>query len=137
MKALHFTSMLCLLTSFKIHAMQLPPALKGAISIHCKAVQSDNKTVVLAARKCTAWSDIAIIRYNADGSLDQSFATRGCLTTSDGRSIILKPISLEIQDGKILTTSLADNNTRVQHCFLANGSIDSSFGEAGVLRAKP
>lgn len=138
MNTINLMQILFLFACFRIYSMQLPIELKGTLNVHCQLIQSDNKILVLAARKYSNFADIALIRYNADSSLDKSFASKGGLTASDGRSIILKPVLLEIlDDEKILVTSLAADHTRVQHCYLANGSVDWSFGDAGILRAKP
>ena len=63
------------------------------------AIQSDGK--IVATGKSNAVSNVALARYNADGSLDTSFSTDGKVTTdlgswSDGRGLTLLP------DGRIL-----------------------------------
>lgn len=101
------------------------------------AIQSDGKIVVVgrSINGTTGFSDASIARYLPDGSLDSTFDGDGKFILNsfpgmvgDGfSSIVIQP------DGKIIAGG------RVQPDFLLvrvnlDGSIDSSFGNGGVVR---
>ncbi len=103
------------------------------------AIQKDGK--ILAAGKTrisnTNNYEFALSRYNIDGSLDISFGSSGKVLTgiiSNGGTQ-----SLAIQkDGKIIVVGVgsAINNLApdiISIRYNINGSIDSTFGESGVL----
>ncbi len=95
------------------------------------ALQADGK--ILAAGN---WLDtVAMVRYNADGTLDQSFGTNGKAVHS-GYPTPLKMITAA--DGKIITAStvpydIEDGGDFITTRYLANGSIDNSFGTNGAI----
>jgi uncharacterized delta-60 repeat protein len=66
-----------------------------------------------------------LVRYNNDGTLDESFGTKGIVALNIGSAII----NLTIQtDGKILGTAL---NTLYR--FNPDGTLDASFGDNGAV----
>jgi uncharacterized delta-60 repeat protein len=78
--------------------------------------------------------DIFMIRYNNDGTLDESFGTGGikqasCLDLEDF------PYSVSIQSGnKLIVCGSGDTNSDSYITllrFLTNGDIDTTFGESG------
>ena len=75
------------------------------------AVQSDGKIVV--AGTSGEYGDFAIVRYNADGSLDTSFDTDGKTTTDIGTSTVDSASSVAIQsDGKIVVAGTSGDRRR-------------------------
>jgi uncharacterized delta-60 repeat protein len=66
----------------------------------------------------------SIVRYNSDGSLDNSFGIAGKLDAGIGRTIGF-PVLVD-QDGKII---VAGSNSVTR--YLANGQIDTSFATNG------
>jgi uncharacterized delta-60 repeat protein len=91
------------------------------------AIQADGKIVVAGASYDGSNNDFAIIRYNANGSLDTSFSGDGKLTTDIG-SFDNTAYGVAIQvDGKIVAAGngLARYN--------ANGSLDTTFSGDGKL----
>jgi uncharacterized delta-60 repeat protein len=105
------------------------------------AVQGDGK--ILVAGNYTTGDFVpgfhpALVRYNTDGTLDAGFANNGVLAdevrfTEEMRDMVLQP------DGKIIIggqVSGLDNGPATQFMLIryhANGTRDSSFGEAGVV----
>jgi uncharacterized delta-60 repeat protein len=102
---------------------------------HDIMLQPDGKILV------AGWSlnndiDIALLRYNTDGSPDSSFGMNGKVSTDinnetqEGHGITLQ------SDGKILVAGLAFNavsgNDLAVFRYLADGTIDSSFGVNGI-----
>jgi uncharacterized delta-60 repeat protein len=107
------------------------------------AVQSDGK-IVLAGQgnPGKTGEDFALVRYNANGSLDTSFGSRGTVTTAFGPQADYANAVLIQSDGKIIaagTSSQPDASTGYpQYEFAlvrynANGSLDTSFGSGGKV----
>jgi uncharacterized delta-60 repeat protein len=101
------------------------------------AVQPDGKIVALGQVRNSSTYDIALARYNTDGTPDDSFGTDGKLTTdvaqnSDfGDSVALQA------DGKIVVagTSFTPIGTHIHlHRYNPDGSLDDGFGVNGSLR---
>lgn len=101
------------------------------------ALQADGKILVVG----TAWSstqtgaDFAIVRLNADGSLDTSFGTGGKVVTDLGGSDEARGVAIQA-DGRILvtgsTTAAWPRAFATIRC-LADGRLDTSFGSGGVV----
>ena len=99
------------------------------------AVQKDGKIVVAgyAVNNSGRVYDFACLRYNADGSLDQSFGDHGKVTTDVGDG---KASSLAVQDNKIIVAGSAydgDNNEFAVVRYNASGKLDMSFNAAGSV----
>jgi len=81
-------------------------------------------------------ADVALARYNSDGSLDTTFDTDGKVTTDFGNSdetasaVALQP------DGKIIVagaTNLGMNNDFALVRYNSDGSLDTTFDSDGIL----
>lgn len=99
------------------------------------ALQKDGKIVVAgyAVNKSGRIYDFACLRYNADGSLDQSFGDHGKITTDVGDG---KASSLAVQDNKIIVAGSGydgDNNEFAVVRYNATGKLDTSFNSAGSV----
>jgi uncharacterized delta-60 repeat protein len=105
------------------------------------AIQSDGKLVVVGQTyKNNDYSDedFVVTRYNTDGTLDNSFGSRGRVRT-DFPGLAAVPSSVVIQpDGKIVVAGGAFplftflGNFEVVR-YNPNGSLDASFGNAGIV----
>ena len=83
-------------------------------------------------------TDFGIERYNPDGTPDSTFGNGGQVTTDfdgfndDAFSILVQP------DGKLVAVGSAKNPTNFYDFaavrYLANGTIDTTFGVAGKVR---
>jgi len=101
------------------------------------AVQSDGKIVVVGNSFNGAIYELAVARYNADGSLDTSFGGDGKVTTAVGtnqqeglQSVALQP------DGRILVAGVGFNGTNDDFAVVrynTDGSLDATFDEDGIL----
>ncbi len=81
-------------------------------------------------------SDLSFVRFNADGSLDDSFGTNGVITMAPP-IVSSRVTGAALQaDGKILVTGDNDGDSAYVSRFLADGSIDSEFGENGSITLK-
>lgn len=101
------------------------------------AIQQNGKIVAAG----TVWQgfdtyDIAIARYNSDGSLDTSFGFLGKVTTNLGFNEGAKGVAIQT-DGKIVVAGAGPRPSTRYDFILAryntDGSLDSSFGSGGVV----
>jgi uncharacterized delta-60 repeat protein len=114
------------------------------------AIQPDGK-VDVGGSDLIPWPDrgkFALVRYNADGSLDSSFGDGGKVATSFGygppenptedgdsvRSLALQP------DGKIVAAGESQFGPHTEQYavalarYLSDGSLDPAFGQAGEVK---
>ena len=101
------------------------------------AVQSDGKIVVAgASQDPTGQYDFAVVRYNDDGSLDNSFATDGKTTTDiKGEGATDYGYSVAVQkDNKIVVAgwTFANSDFAVAR-YNNNGTLDDTFGSGGRI----
>jgi uncharacterized delta-60 repeat protein len=100
-------------------------------------VQSDGK-IVVAGFASGSNLDFALVRYNADGTLDGSFGTGGKVTTDlGGYNDVADRVALQ-SDGKIVVAGDSFNGTNSNYDFAlvrynADGTLDSSFGTGGKV----
>jgi uncharacterized delta-60 repeat protein len=105
------------------------------------ALQSDGKVVAVGFSRMSSTSkfDVAVARYNPDGSLDTSFSADGKVTTpvlpgDDGA----QAVAIQ-QDGKIVvaggTPAVPSAGTVVR--YLPDGSLDTTFGSGGIVAVSP
>ena len=74
--------------------------------------------------------NIALVRYNTDGSLDTSFDKDGKVNTTLGYNAHCNGVALQA-DGKILVTGSV-NNAFFLIRYNSNGSLDTSFSGDGI-----
>lgn len=98
------------------------------------AIQSDGKIVVAGYSYNGDRDEFAVVRYNANGDLDDSFDSDGIVTTPIGNSSN-RAHALAIQnDGKIVVTGYyyngTDNDFAVAR-YNTDGSLDNTFDDDG------
>ena len=100
-------------------------------------IQSDNKIVIAGLALVNSTTDFAVVRLNANGSLDTSFGSNGIITTpvSDGEDVIR---SIKLQpDGKIIVagyvTPIGSSSDFAIARYNIDGSLDPSFGSGGKV----
>jgi len=97
------------------------------------ALQVDGK--ILVAGTASDWGenrDLALARFNSNGTLDSSF---GIVTTDFGEEEEGKAILIQ-KDGRIMLAGTISNATDSRFLLVrynADGSLDSSFGSGGKL----
>jgi uncharacterized delta-60 repeat protein len=100
------------------------------------ALQPDGKIIVSGVCSNGANSDFCLARYLANGAFDTSFNSTGKVITpigsSDdyGYSVALQP------DDKIVVAGYCSNGVNLDFClarYLANGTLDTSFGSTGKV----
>ncbi|MEJ7933323.1 hypothetical protein WG907_03520 [Sphingobium sp. AN558] len=103
-------------------------AIGGQNHLSSIALQGDGKIVAAGV----ADGNVAIVRYNVDGSLDSSFDGDGRVTTDLGGNELIYDVTLQA-DGKILTVGQGGGTTGVILRYNNDGSLDSSFDSDGIL----
>jgi uncharacterized delta-60 repeat protein len=102
------------------------------------AIQNDGKILVTGSSRYSTYDQFATIRYNSNGTIDNSFGTNGIVKTRITNNDQAYAIILQ-NDGKILVTGYAtDTNTFVDYAFVTvryntNGTLDNSFGSSGKV----
>jgi uncharacterized delta-60 repeat protein len=100
------------------------------------AVQLDGKIVVVGKTKNPWDDDLLLLRYNSDGTLDDTFGTKGVTIFSTGLMAILESgnaISLA-PDGKIVIVGNINHGTAMLLLrFNGDGTLDDAFGNDGVI----
>lgn len=91
-------------------------------------IQSDGKIVAAGSSN----SDFALVRYNADGTLDATFGTGGIVTTDIGNSSN-SVVALGIQsDGRIVAAGYGNSSFALVR-YNADGTLDTTFGASGIV----
>ena len=104
---------------------------------HGVAVQGDGKIVVVGVARGSSSKDFGIARYNADGSLDNTFGSNGLVTTDLGSNREDGANAVAIQpDGRIVVggyTKPSSGQDFAVARYLSDGNLDSSFGSGGMV----
>ena len=127
--------------TFGTGGMLMTDINRSTDSASAVAVQADGKLVVVGTTyKQNDYSDedFVVARYNTDGTLDNTFGSRGRVRT-DFPGLAAVPSSVVIQpDGKIVVAggafplfTFAGNFEVVR--YNRNGSLDTSFGNGGIV----
>jgi uncharacterized delta-60 repeat protein len=93
-------------------------------------VQPDGK-VVVAGWTGGSSSNFALVRYNADGSLDKSFGNKGVVKTNIQGQDYGWVMALQA-DGKIVVAGTSAGDLAVVR-YNTDGSLDTSFGTGGKV----
>lgn len=101
-------------------------------------IQSDGKIVVAGYTYTNTYgNDVVCIRYNSDGSLDQSFGFNGIATFDIQLGSDDKALAIDIQnDGKLILGGYSDNGSDKEALLMrlnSDGSLDTSFGDNGKI----
>jgi uncharacterized delta-60 repeat protein len=95
------------------------------------AVQPDGKIVVAGYSYTGAANDFAVVRYQADGSLDPGFGGDGLVTTPIGANAFCYAVALQA-DGKIIAAGDSNWNFILVR-YNTNGSLDTTFSGDGIV----
>jgi uncharacterized delta-60 repeat protein len=108
------------------------------------ALQDDGKIVMVGG----SILDFLLARYNADGSLDESFGVGGLVTTDIGnftqeeaRAVAMQPdgkiiVAGNIRDSRVVGGTLSDKFFFTLVRYNTDGSLDTSFNGSGKLRSE-
>lgn len=99
----------------------------------CVTIQSDGKILVAGVSYNGTDYDFALVRYNIDGSLDNSFSSDGILTTAIGLGTTESATFVTVQsDGKILVTGYSNGDLALLR-YSSDGSLDNTFSGDGQV----
>jgi len=109
--------------------------LNSVEEAHALALQTDGKLVAAgskliptAAPEIPPLPDVAVVRYNTDGTLDGTFGTGGVVTTPNGGYSYEDAVSMAIRsDGKIVVGGL----TTLER-YETNGALDTTWSGDGI-----
>lgn len=110
---------------------------RGNVAARDVVVQPDGK-IVVAGYSLESSNRFAVVRYNADGSLDTSFDTDGRVVTSLGLGkAYVASVALQ-NDGKVVVGGYFDNGASGNADFAlvrynTDGSLDTTFDGDGKL----
>lgn len=104
------------------------------------AIQSNGKIIVVGSTYNYANTDFVVIRYNADGTFDNTFGTNGILTANIGGNDDAAGVAIQA-DGKIVVTGSMyqfndydySNTDFATIRYNSNGTLDNTFGKNGVV----
>jgi uncharacterized delta-60 repeat protein len=103
---------------------------------HSVTVQSDDKILVAGYTTNNGYYDLALVRYNTDGSLDNSFDGDGKITTDFFGSYDMGNSVTVQNDDKILVAGFTNNNGDYDFALVRyneDGSLDNSFDGDGKV----
>lgn len=105
----------------------------------CMALQSNGKIVVAGSTFSGNGYELGLVRFNTDGSLDNTFSGDGLFTYSGGTNVFCDAIAIE-QDGSIIVAGasglLGIGNQITLLRVLSNGTVDTNFGGTGLAIAE-
>lgn len=107
---------------------------------HAVAIQADGKIVVVGTTGWTGYpgrprNSFALARYTTDGRLDASFGAEGTVRTRFNlASAVAYAVAIQ-PDGKLIVAGRAGRAFALAR-YGADGSLDTSFGSDGKLRAR-
>lgn len=100
------------------------------------AIQPDGKIIVVGYSENSTDADIAVVRYNVNGSLDTTFDGDGKVTTDIANSLnYLNAIAIQ-SDGKIVVAGYTGTSASADFAIVrynSNGSLDTSFDADGKV----
>jgi uncharacterized delta-60 repeat protein len=100
-------------------------------------LQSDGKILLAGWSSSGGPKNIAVVRYNSDGTLDASFGTGGKVTTDIGTNSDDWTTAMAVQsDGKILVAGKSDAGGSWDFSVVrynSDGTLDASFGTGGKV----
>lgn len=123
-------------TSFASGGKAVTPVGIGEDGADAVAVQADGKLLVAGTVATTGGTQLALLRYGRDGSLDTTFGTGGkvMLAVGNGHDDAAHAVAVQ-PDGKIVVAGSAlQTGTGLDFAVLrfnADGSPDTTFGSGG------
>jgi uncharacterized delta-60 repeat protein len=99
------------------------------------AIQSDGKIVVAGgAAASNGAPELALARYNTDGSLDSSFGHGGIVLFAENNGGPAFAVAIQT-DGKIITAAPTSLRLDIFR-YNTNGTLDTTFGNGGIVSTR-
>ncbi len=111
-------------------------SIGDSASAQAAKIQSDGKIIAAGSTVIDGFSNFALVRYNTDGSLDNSFNNNGIVTTLVGQRCAISSISIQSDEKIVVGGFTTDTNFTEQFTvarYNTDGSIDTTFGNNGVV----
>lgn len=105
-------------------------------------VLNPDESIVLAGQAQSSGIDFALVKYNANGSVDTTFGTNGRVITPVGPgediaySLALMPWGSLVAAGSARISTTAQGSDIAAVAYKADGSLDRYFGNKGKLMAQ-
>lgn len=106
------------------------------------ALMADGRIVVAGETSIASATDIAVVRYLADGTVDRTFGEEGVVTTDVGLASDYGSASYDsvaavavMEDGRVVvggSANTSSSNFAVVR-YLADGTLDPDFGKGGAV----
>ncbi|MFZ4765898.1 MAG: choice-of-anchor D domain-containing protein, partial [Roseimicrobium sp.] len=122
-------------TSFGTGGKVLTPVGSSDDRAAAVVVQPDGKIVIAGTTFSGSNSDVLLVRYLPNGSLDTSFGSGGKVITGVGVEDAAFSLALQ-RNGRLVVAGKASNGLHDDVAvlrYLANGSLDTTFGTGGVV----
>jgi uncharacterized delta-60 repeat protein len=114
-----------------------PVGTSSSSQANSVVTQSDGKIVVAGYSNNGTDDDFTVIRYNTDGSLDNTFDNDGIVTTNISTNSYDYAYSIALQsDGKIVAAGYSNNGTDDDFTVIrynTDGSLDNTFDNDGMV----
>lgn len=124
--------------SFGTNGIVTTPVGNSSDYAHAAVLQPDGKILLAgyAYASGSGWEDFALVRYNSNGTLDTTFGNGGKVMTPVTSDTDIANSMLLLPDGRILVGGhgyTASGYDFVLVRYLANGALDTSFGNGGKV----
>lgn len=124
-------------TTFGVGGHGVVPEWMYTFTSSCLAIDDTGRIVVGGGVKGTGInSEFALMRFNADGSVDSSFGFRGTVETQIGLSDDrIQCIAID-NVGRIVVGGYSSNGVNLDFAiarYLSDGTLDSTFGAGGKV----
>lgn len=110
---------------------KLTASFGGAEGVTAIALAPNGKIVVAGTTSVSGSGDIAVLRYNSNGTLDTTFSNDGATTMDIGTNSIDAATGVAVQaDGKIVVVGKTGSDSFIAR-FNVDGTPDTFFGGGG------
>jgi uncharacterized delta-60 repeat protein len=99
-------------------------------------IQQDGKIIVSGLASYGTYQTFAVVRYNSNGIIDNTFGTIGITTTHIGSGNNFAVCMAQQSDGRIVVGGYADNGLNQDIAvarYDSTGALDNTFGTSGIV----
>lgn len=96
-------------------------------------IQSDGKIVVAGQKFNGSNWDFALVRYNSNGTLDDTFGSGGQVTTPNSSGDLGFSVAIQTNGKIVLAGYTANNSNFTLIRYNIDGSLDNTFGSGGIV----
>lgn len=124
-------------STFGVNGWASTPALGFEDEIRAMTIQSNGMIVVAGTAEVSSGSkiyDFAVARFDANGTIDNSFGTNGVVTTNINANDIPEGVAVQ-SDGKIVVGGTSNEDGDANYTvvrYTSGGVIDGGYGVGGI-----